>query len=812
MSNIISKIFITTVTTATQRMRYLSITSISFSLIILLTASPLFAQSTGTLTGYVSDAKTGEPLVGASVLLEGTTRGASTDANGYYRINNIPAQTYNLTVSYVGYQSVTKYNIVVRSGGNPDVNVELAPSVEELGQITVGPDPFQKPAENPLSRKELSQVEIASYPGGNNDIAKVVQSLPGVSGSIGGFRNDVIIRGGAPSENVYYLDGIEIPVINHFATQGSAGGPVGLLNVSFFEGFSLSSSSFHSRYDNALSGVLQFDQRNGNASEYQANLRVGASEAALTAEGPLFKGKDESYSNTTFIASVRRSYLQLLFNFIGLPFLPDYWDYQFKVNHKPNAYNEFNLIGLGSIDDFSINKPDNITPEQRATLDQVPVISQWSSTVGASWKRRFKNSDGFIKTSLRTTGFNNEFSRYRDNENQEGLIQNTESQEWLTALRSEYNRFIGDWTITSGIMTEHNNYSAQTFRTANNVRFDTDFWFLRYGLFGQLSKEWNKGRLTTSAGIRADGNTFMNNGNKLWNTLSPRFAISYGLDPENRWEVNASVGRYYKIPPNTILGYKDNSGSFANKNTDYIRTDHYVAGLTFSPRKSTQFSLEGFLKNYSNYPVSVADSVSLANLGADFEVFGNEEVRSVGKGRAYGIEFTYQQKLRSNFYGILAYTLYWSKFSGFDQNDYLPSVWDNRHLLTFTGGYKLGNNWEFGTRLRILGGSPYPTLNRQASEETYPNLQFNYDNLGANRLDPFNSLDVRIDKKWNFNNWTLNLYLDIQNVLFNELPSPPEYGLKRNEDGSPVMPRQIVEIEQVDNTSVLPTLGIVIDI
>lgn len=385
----------------------------------LLVTSIVNAQSTGTLTGYVRNAQTGEPLIGATVLLEGTSKGAATDQNGYYRITDIPAQTYNLTVSYVGYQSVTKYNVVIRSGRNPDINIGLSPSVENLEEITVEPDPYQQPPENPLSRKELNQVEIASYPGGNNDIAKVVQSLPGVSGSIGGFRNDVIIRGGGPSENVYYLDGIEIPVINHFATQGSAGGPVGLLNVSFFEGFSLSSSSFNARYDDVLSGVLQFNQRNGNASQYQANLRIGASEAAVTAEGPLFKDENESYSNTTFIASVRRSYLQLLFKFIGLPFLPDYWDYQFKVNHQLDAYNEFNLIGVGSIDNFSINKPDNITAEQQATLDQVPIISQWSSTVGLSWKHRFRNRDGYIKTSVRTTGFNNQLSRYRNNEQKE---------------------------------------------------------------------------------------------------------------------------------------------------------------------------------------------------------------------------------------------------------------------------------------------------------------------------------------------------------------------------------------------------------
>ena len=187
-----------------------------------------------------------------------------------------------------------------------------------------------------------------------------------------GFRNDVIIRGGAPNENVYYLDGIEIPTINHFSTQGSAGGPVGLLNVSFFEGVTLSASSFAASYDNVLSGVLEFDQRNGNSRKFVGNFRLGSSESALTLEGPLFKS-DKSEANTSYIISVRRSYLQLLFQAIGLPFLPDYWDYQYKVIHQINSNNELLFTGVGSIDNFSVNELDEFDAEQKAIQDQVPV-------------------------------------------------------------------------------------------------------------------------------------------------------------------------------------------------------------------------------------------------------------------------------------------------------------------------------------------------------------------------------------------------------------------------------------------------------
>ncbi|MEL6924770.1 MAG: TonB-dependent receptor, partial [Bacteroidota bacterium] len=368
------------------------------SLLLITALVPAMAQN-GTLAGRVTDGKTGEPLFGATVAIEGTSLGTTTDLDGYYSLGDIPTKTYNIVADYLGYTTLTRYNVVIRSEGNIDVNFAMDESAITLEELVVRPNPSRKGWETPLSIQKLSQEEIAAYPGGNNDIAKVVQSLPGVSGSVGGFRNDVIIRGGAPNENVYYLDGVEIPNINHFATQGSAGGPVGLLNVSFFEGVSLTTSSFGAQYDNALSGVLQFNQRNGNAKKFGGNLRIGASESGLTLEGPLFrKGKERS--NTTFIVSARRSYLQFLFKAIGLPFLPDYWDWQYKINHKIDDYNELIFTGIGASDDFAVNELDEFDEEQQAIQDQVPVIRQYSNANGIIWKRRFKDNSGLMQTTL----------------------------------------------------------------------------------------------------------------------------------------------------------------------------------------------------------------------------------------------------------------------------------------------------------------------------------------------------------------------------------------------------------------------------
>jgi len=770
------------------------------------------AQASANLSGYVVDAKTEEPLIGATVLIEGTELGGVTDVEGYYEIKNIEPKSYTVTASYVGYEKSSRFNVTVRSGGIPNVNFELQENVEQLQGVTVRANPFKKNEETPLSIQKLSPEEIATYPGGNNDIAKVAQSLPGVSGSVGGFRNDIIIRGGAPNENVYYLDGIEIPNINHFSTQGSAGGPVGLLNVSFFEGVTLSSSAFASQYDNVLSGVLQFDQRDGNSREFKNNFRLSSSEAAVTTEGPLFKKKDEEKSNTSFIASVRRSYLQLLFQAIGLPFLPDYWDYQYKVTHKFDDYNELVFTGVGSVDDLTINAPDDFDAEQQAVLDQIPVIKQWSTTSGLSWKRRFKDNSGFMTTALSTNILNNQFEQFEDNVNQKGLVFSNNSQEQEVKLRYNLTKFLEEWTLSTGFIVQEAIYSNKSEFTDQNRGFsyDNGLNFTRYGINAQASRSFVNDRLGLSAGFRVDGNTFTESGNEFYRTFSPRFSASYTFDEKRKWTVNASVGRYFKIPPYTILGFR-NENVYENQDAEYIQSDHLVAGIEYLLTPSSRFSIEGFYKKYDNYPVSVVDSVSLANLGGGFSVLGNENVESVGLGRTYGMEFLYQRKLTKDFYAILAYTLYRSEFTGFNQEEYLRSTWDNRNLLTFTGGYKFGNNWELSARVRYLGRTPLAPVNQQATLQSYPTIIRDYSRQGDLLLDPFNQTDIRIDKKWNFDNWTFNVFLELQNAFVQDLPSEPNFGLKRNDSGEIQEPRELVRITDVSNSSLLPNLGIVID-
>ena len=765
----------------------------------------IFSQIDGTINGYIYDSKSQLPLLGANVIIEGTDKGAISDENGFFEISKIKPQSYNLSVSYIGYQSKKIFNIIIKSKGNQTLEIYLIESAQELEEIILFESPFKKSKETPLSINTFSRVEIESYPGADNDVTKVVQSMPGLSPSVGGFRNDIIIRGGAPNETVYYLDEIEIPNINHFSTQGSAGGPQGMINISFIDEVTLSTSAFGVEYDNPLSGVLQFNQKNGNPKELSGNFRFGASDSAITIEGPLSK---EENNKTNFIFSARKSYLQFLFKLIGLPIRPDYWDFQGKINHKIDDYNSLNIIGLGAIDDFSVEAPDNFDFTQQSFLEQVPIIKQNSTTIGASWVRKFKETKGQFVLALSTNKLKNIFSRYSDNENLEGLYFRNDSHEWETKIRAKTISYLNDWKITWGGNIQYSDYFNNTSDFYNQIDYLTKINFYKYGFFGSVSKSFIDSKLDVSIGVRADEDSF-SAGSKIVDNLSPRISTSYSISKDRRLKWSSSIGTYFKIPTYTVLGFKNLTGEFINRSAKYTKSSHYVTGFDYSIGNAAKVSIEGFVKRYANFPISLIDGVSLANKGADFEVLGNEDVLTNGEGKTKGVEFLFQQKLTRNFYGIFSYTFFKSEFTDINGN-YLPSVWDSKHLSSFSGGYKLKRNWEISSRWRFAGRTPYVPYDLQASLNNYPNMVLDYSQLGNVKLGNFSQLDIRFDKKWNKENVSINFFLEILNLLAQKIPTPTEYGLERDNYGNILTPYNLIEVD-VNRESIIPSFGFSID-
>lgn len=758
---------------------------------VFLNSTVLFAQRSGEILGTVKDRKTQEPLIGVTIKAEGTTTGAITDVDGKFKLV-LPTGSYNLVSSYVGYKSLTKYNIIVVTGNAQQINFELdedATILDEV-QVVVNRSISVASAENPNSIQKLTAEEIKNNPGGNFDISRVIGVLPGVGGTAGNgsFRNDLLIRGGGPSENVFYLDGIEIPVINHFATQGSSGGPQGILNVAFIEDATLSTSSFNAKYDNTLSSVLQFKQRDGNPNKLQGNVRLSSSEAALTLEGPLSK-------KTTFLASARRSYLQFLFQALDLPIRPSYWDFQYKIAHQINKKASLNIIGVGAIDDFYFGVPKNTDATKEYIIRSNPLIKQWNYTVGASLKYLLNN--GYMNVALSRNMFDNDLDRYEDGNTKDIKLRvfNSQSQEIENKLRLDINKFKGKTEYSYGAVLQYVKYNNDFFNIFNRevkdglgkviqplrqINFNTDINFFKSGLFFQASTSNMDDKLKLSGGLRSDMNSFTADGGNPLKTLSPRASASYQI--ADKWRINTSLGRYYKLPLYTVLGYKDN-GNFVNKDNKYIQSDHFVAGLEFIPRPKTRITVEAFIKNYNNYPVSVARGISLANDGGDFGAIGNERTLSIGKGKTKGVELFFQQKLTKGLFGVLSLTVFESKFSGSNGN-YISSAWNSGNIFSAQLGKKFNRGWEMGLKWQSQGGNPYTPYDLVASQKNYSivgrgtldNTKLNQDRLGA-----YKRFDFRLDKKWNFRKTTFDLYLDVQNAFVFANPTLPVFTFARNE-------------------------------
>ena len=792
-------------------------------LFLSLPTSLIFAQN-AKVSGKVFNASNNEPVFFAKVVLVEGGKGATTDDRGLFVIEGLKPGIYSFKASAPGFTDVVLNEITVTNVRTEELLFALEPIVVEQKEVLVKAKPFVRRSESPVSLRTLNATEIERQPGAGRDVSKVLQALPGVAVRAT-FRNDIIIRGGAPGENKFYLDGIEVPNINHFATQGSSGGPVGLLNVNFIREVDFYSGAFPANRANGLSSVIAFKQKDGNKEGLITNFALGSSDIALTFDGPIGKKVD-------FIFSARRSYLQLLFAALKLPFLPTYNDAQFKINYAINDKNKISFIGLGALDDFMLNTKvnDDVTdPEtierNQFILGNIATQDQWNYTFGVNWTHFSKRSIQNVVVSRNM--LKNIATRYEDNiEVPENRIFDYSSFEAENKIRFEHQVNRNGWKWMIGAGYEYARYFNSTYnRTAIQgqlvtIDFSSNLYLSKGAVFSQLSKGFFSERLMTSVGIRTDVSNYSNAMMNPLDQLSPMLSLSYRMT-EN-FSINANVGRFHQLPAYTILGYRDASNELANKNNEvkYIRADHYVAGLEYLTDWNARFTVEGFYKEYSRYPFSLNDSISLANVGTDFGVVGNEPVTSTSDGRSYGAEFLYQQKMLKGFYGIVAYTYVTSEFEG-KNGGYIPSSWDSKHIVSLTGGKRFNNGWEIGVRWLYSGGSPYTPYDIATSSlkevwDVNGRGLLDYNQLNSAREANFHQLNVRVDKKIFLDRFSLNFYLDVQNAYGYKTKVAPLLLVVRDENGVPVTdpndPSRY-QTKLVENPSgiVQPTLGIIIE-
>ena len=776
-----------------------------------ITISFLLAQPVHQVKGTVIDKSSRQPLEFINVMIVGLNKGGVTNAEGKFSIGQVPPGIYRLQASAIGYKTVTTPEYML-STRDLHIQIEMEENQTELEGVTVTASPFRRDIESPVSLRIIGLQEIEKSPGANRDISRIVQSYPGVAFSPIGYRNDLIVRGGSPSENRFYLDGVEIPNINHFSTQGASGGPVGILNADLIREVNFYTGAFPTDKGNALSSVLDFKLRDGDMERNSLKATLGASEVSLASNGHLGK-------KTSYLVSVRQSYLQFLFDMLGLPFLPTFTDAQFKLKTRFDARNELTVLGLGGIDKMKLNtKADD--EDNEYILSYLPKIQQETFTLGAVYRHY---AGAHVQSVVASHSYlNNRNTKYQQNDESDPdrLMLRLRSTEQNTQLRLENSSSFRNWKVTVGTSLDYSQYSNTTFQKvytdrAQTFDYHTYLGIMRWGLFGTVNYTSIDERFTASLGLRADANNYSAAMKDLSDQLSPRLSLSYQLT--EHWSLSGNAGLYYQLPPYTALGFKNNNGLYANKYAlRYMQVSQGSVGLNWRKGDTFEVSVEGFYKDYDKIPLSVADGIPLTCKGNDYGVIGNELLTSTAQGRSYGAELLLKWLVAKKLNLASSFTLFKSEYRTDKESEYIASAWDNRFIFNLRGTYNLPRHWSVGMKVSCIGGAPYTPYDADKSSlVTAWNAQgkpyYDYTRYNEERLPAFTQVDIRIDKTFYLKRCMLGFYIDLQNIAGSKLKQADvlmSTGVIKNPDAPIAEQRYVMKSLKQESGTLLPTLGI----
>ncbi len=714
----------------------------------------------GVIIGQVLNAKDRSPIVGANVVVQGTRYGSATDLDGRFAIQSIPPGHYALEITALGFATTIQPDVVVTNARPVELNISLEPTTLQLEEVKVTAGYFRKPDDFTVSTITQSNEEIRRFPGGFEDVVRAVSILPGVAQATPG-RNDMVVRGGAPSENLFILDNIPLNNINHFGTQGAGGGPQSFINLDYIDRTTFNTGGFGVRYGDKLSSVLSIDLRDPRSDRIGGKANISASQFGFNLEGPLAKNADGSSNG--FLFSARRSYLDFIFKAAGFGFVPEYWDFLGKVNYDLGPRDKLSGVGLVVLDRVKLFNDD---ADQRYDNAQTPFPSLNQYIGGVTWKHFF--GSGYTNLTLGKNyvtfdiGQNDtlmqQFFYNKSFEDETSLIGEVvfdpaDDLRITTGVEQKLVRFNADIFLDSTEITPvqtlylNEHYNSATFKSAAYV---------------QLAKKF--GFLTTTLGGRADYFDMIEDG---W-AFSPRLAMSYQLF--DNMKLNASVGRYHQAPSYIWLVANEK-----NRELKQIGADQLVLGTEYFLRSDVRVQVETYYKDYFNYPASTTRPwLVLANTGAGyggategFASYGFDPLVSKGEGWSRGVELLVQKKSSDNpHYGTASLTYSETWFTGLDGIE-RPGAWDQRWIFNLGVGFMFDQKWEVSSKFRLATGRPYTPYNPDGSEDV--------EDYYSKRTGINHSLDIRVDRFWRFANYNLITYIDVQNVYNHKTDYAPEW-------------------------------------
>jgi len=746
---------------------------------------------TGTISGIVVDMVTQQPVQGATVVVVGTRRGAASKKDGRFVISNVPAGIHQVKTSLVGFTTDQKNDVVVSPGKPITIEIKLAPAQVQLGEAVVVAEAFRRDGQTVTSTQLLTSEEVRRTPGVNEDVVRAIALLPGVA-VLGGGRNDLAVRGGAPFENLFLIDNIEVPNINHFGAQGSTGGPISLINIALVRDVSLSTGGFGTKFGDKLSSVTNLSLRQGNDQKLAGEINLSATGFGVIAEGPMG-------NKGTFLVSARRSYLDLIFSLAGFGFIPQYWDFSGKFTYDVTASDKLSFLIIGALDNIKFNNTEENLYGNSRTI--APSQDQYFS--GLTWRHLLSN--GYMNVTLGRT-----FTTF--NTSQQDSLANTIfqtlSREGENSLRADVVTFpTSTLELNAGFIAKYASNLAYQVTLPGEVRLnasgvsaplnvDTSFTAFRIGAYAQAmwtaSEQWK-----FTLGLRADHYAFLADGNTV---LAPRGSISFLPNPEMTISLNG--GRYYQAPQYIwLIGDATNPA-----NLRPIKADQVVLSWEWIVTPDMKVQVEGYYKSYHSYitrpfrPQAVLSPSGFGDVYTDIP-FGLEPLTNQGAGRAYGLEFFIQKKLSNAIpiYGLTSISINRTEFTALDGVVRLGSF-DTPIIGTIALGWRPSAEWEISSKLRLSQGlntTPFITTSERSAVTGFPvgSLDFAYFNQG-DRLPFFYALDARIDKRWFFSGWQLVAYIDVQNVTGRRNVSDYQYD------------QQTQSVTANQSFGILPTIGI----
>ncbi len=734
-----------------------------------------------SVKGIITDADTGFPIPHVNVVLSDSTIAVSSDEHGNYKIDELKPGVYTFDYFRVGFNKEVIVNQIVKPNRTLQLDVKLKRRAFVISGVKAKKQEyFTEPSNNEVSSTGLDNEEIRRAPGAAGDISRMLTALPAVSSS-GGSNNNLVVRGGNPIENGFYVDGIAIPNISHFPGQGVTGGPIGLLNVDFIKNIEFSSGGFSTAFNNKLSSVSDISFRTGNDEKYDFQASLDFIGYGFIAEGPIKKEK------SSFMVALRRSYLDLITEMVdlGTSSVPWYGDLQGKFAFDIDNNNKLSFLFVSG-DDHS-----NTTREQANDEDMLFYGDQdvYVNTVGANWRRMLGTTTSHeLIMSWNSMYYNEEFFEPATGLS---LVANNSHQQKFTIKNKFMHQFNPKNLISGGLSLQMNmdkidNSYGESLDQYGNIETSASVKEQRKDLIAGAYAEYDLktfDRMSINGSVSCD-----------YYQANDELAGSYRV--MSRYQVfdntylKGAIGRYNQELPSVLL---------VQQNEDYplMTTDHYIAGLEQILTSSLKLTLEVYHKEYKNMPID-PDTPELFVLDEPFYDNGLYSIHPnlVAEGEAVseGIELSLQKKMIGDFYGMVSGTYFRSRYTSLSGNEYDRS-YDNRFFANVQLGYRPSFSWEFSGKWTWSGGAPYTPFDEEASLAAGQGV-LDTNRINGERYPDYHSLDLRVDKRFFFNKSSVVTYLSVWNVY------------NRQNVGSYYWNPFENEKDTVYNWGMLPVLGI----